>query len=418
MGKYIIKGGNSLSGAVSISGAKNAVLPILCGSILCKEVTLYNCPRLSDTFNTIKILEGLGCKARFENSVINISSQNINSYTIDKEIGSQMRSSVIFLGALLTKAKKCILPLPGGCKLGKRPIDLHIDALKKLGAVFIEENNTLYCNGENMTGCEIVLPFPSVGATENIILAALGAKGKTLIKNPAREPEIIDLQNLLNTMGANVQGCGTDRITIYPCNSLKDKCEYKIMPDRIEAGTYMTACAITGGELFINNIVPQHIQPLTDILEIMGCIINKGHNNLYIEAPKRLTTAKDIITAPYPYFPTDLQPQLTALSTIATGNTTITENVFEARYKHIPQLINMGAKIDMLSNTKFITYGPATLYGTQVEATDLRCGAALILAGLNAKGTTTVSGSEFIERGYENICEKISLIGGNIIYSA
>lgn len=416
MGNFIVEGGNSLSGDICISGAKNSALPILCASILCKEVTLHSCPQLSDTYNTIKILEKLGCKAKFENNTINIQTNGLNSYTIDEKIGEQMRSSIIFLGALLSRTKKAVISLPGGCKLGKRPIDIHLEALKKLGVSIIEENGTLYCNGENMTGCEITLPFPSVGATENIILAGLGARGKTIIRNPAKEPEITDLQCFLNNIGANVQGCGTDKIIIYPCDSFKDLCEYKIMPDRIEAGTYITACAITGGELFINNIIPQHLEALTDILENMGCIIKQNSCSLYIEAPKKLTAPQSISTAPYPYFPTDLQPQITALCTLAKGSCTITENIFEARYRHIPQLISMGAKIDMISNTKFIIYGTSCLYGTRVEATDLRCGAALILAGLGAKGKTIISNSHFINRGYENICEKLNLIGGNIIY--
>ncbi len=415
MGKYIVSGGNVLSGEVNISGAKNSVLPILCASILCRHTLLYNCPALSDTYTTLSILKSLGCKTEFEQNTIDINTHEINQWVVDKELSRQLRSSVIFLGGLLAKFKKALISSPGGCQLGKRPIDIHISALKQMGVIINEENGTLYCDGENMVGCEIALPFPSVGATENIMLAALGAKGTTTVINPAKEPEITDLQNFLICMGANVSGAGTDRIVIEGGTADFDFCEFTIMPDRIETGTYLIAAAITGGEIFINNAVPDHVKALTEVLENMGCIIKQDNSTLYMEAAK-LKNIDKITTNPYPLFPTDLQPQIMSLCCVSKGSVVIEETLFESRYRHIPFLINMGAEINMLSNRKFLVNGVKKLYGTEVEATDLRCGAALIIAGLAAQGQTVINNSHHKQRCYENIFEKLSALGAEIIY--
>ena len=414
MGKYIIQGGNKLSGAINISGAKNAVLPILAAALLIDgTATLHNCPKLSDTNFTVEILRELGCNVTFEDNTITVTSPPIVVSTLSEDLVSKMRSSTIFMGSLLGRCSHVQISQPGGCQLGARPIDLHLSAFKKLGAEVIEDNGYITCTADKLIGAKIDLDYPSVGATENIILSAVKAEGITTIYNAAREPEIVDLQNFLNKAGAKITGAGTGIITILGVDKLHSV-EHTVIPDRIEAGTYLIAGAISGGELFINNVIPCHIQPLISILQSMGCIIKEDNTSVYIDAPSRLVPPVYIRTQPHPGFPTDLQPQLMSLLSLSDGICKVKETVFEGRNKHIPELNKLGAQITIDNNSNFTVTGASKLYGAAVNATDLRCGAALILAGLAAEGTTTVCNSHHVERGYENLCSKLNLVGADI----
>lgn len=410
MGCYIIKGGNRLSGEVNISGSKNAVLPILAGATVQKETTITNIPFLSDVANTLEIMNKLGVKIKSEGNTITTSS-NIISTEIDKELNSKMRSSILFLGALLGKYGECTIYQPGGCQLGNRPINLHIWAMEQMGANICYDNDKIICKGK-LKGTELTLPIPSVGVTENIILASINAKGTTIINNCAKEPEIDDLIKYLNSCGHNIKK-EKNVITIEESSNEKYN-NHKIMGDRIEAGTFMAMAAITSGELFIKNIDPNNMWNIISIFKKIGCIIKTENNSIYIDAPEKLYSIPQIITKPYSGFPTDMQPQMTALLSIANGTSRIKETLFSARNKHIPELNKMGANITMLNDSFFEIKGVNKLIGNEVFAKDLRGGAGLIIAGLGAEGESKVWGSEYVERGYEGICSKIELIGGEI----
>lgn len=416
MGKYIINGGNTLNGEVFISGAKNSVLPILAATVLNSGISiLKNVPMLTDTLVSIDILTHLGCKVSIGTNTLVIDASEIEKNFIPDELIKKMRSSVIFLGSLLGRLNHAEISYPGGCNLGKRPIDFHLNSLKKLNINIIEENDIIKAYTDEIKGCEINLPFPSVGATQNIMLTSVYSTGTTTIKGAAKEPEIIDLQNFLNKMGAKIKGAGSDIIKIIGVNKLCNFTEYTIMPDRIEAGTFLCAAAITGGNLKILDIIPEHLTSLIKILEEVGCIINIDKNSLNINAPKKLNAIKEIETAPYPLFPTDLQPQLMSVLTLANGTSIIKEEIFEARNKHILELNKMKANITGSEN-EFIIKGVNNLEPATVFAKDLRGGAGLILAGLATKGETIVKGSKYIKRGYENIEKKLNIIGANIKY--
>ncbi len=372
---------------------------------------LYNVPKIHDTQITLEILKILGCKIKKNSGKIEINSRYINKTEIPENLMRQMRSTVILAGALLGRFKKVTFSYPGGCEIGSRPIDLHLSAFRKMGIQVEETAGFIKCSCDKITAADINLDFPSVGATENIILAAVLADGTTTINNSAMEPEIIDLANCLNKMGAKIKGAGTNVIKITGVTKLKGT-GYKVMPDRIETGTFLCAAAITGGKIKINNIIPEHVVPVIHKLQEAGCEIEVEKNYIILEAPKKLK-AIEIKTMPYPGFPTDMQQIFGAVLCLAKGTSVIIENIFENRFKYINELIRMGAKIKIEGKTAVIT-GVRKLSGTTVEGHDLRGGAALILAGLAAKGKTNVENIEYVLRGYENIDRKLNMLGANI----
>ncbi|WP_317366602.1 UDP-N-acetylglucosamine 1-carboxyvinyltransferase [uncultured Tyzzerella sp.] len=414
MGKYIIKGGNKLNGEVFISGAKNAVLPILASTVLNSGICiLKNVPMLLDTFVAIDILKDLGCEVNYGENTVVVNSKNMYKTNVKEDLVKKMRSSIIFLGAIISRFKEASISYPGGCNLGKRPIDFHLSAFKELG-IKIEDNQKLIKASVDTIKERIIdLPFASVGATQNIILASIFVKGKVVIKNCAKEPEIIDMVKFLRKMGANIYGEGTYTITVKGVEKLNNIVEYTIMPDRIEAGTFLCMSAITNGNVKINGITPNYVKSLTDILEQMGCNIVIDKDNIKIKNDKKLKCIEFLETKPYPYFPTDLQPQLMALLATADGESIIKENIFEARNKHIPELNKMGCNI-IEDNSTFIIKGVNKLTGKNVFAKDLRGGASLITAGLFAKEKTVVEGADYINRGYEHLDKKLNILGADI----
>lgn len=410
--KYQIEGGKKLEGEICISGSKNASLPIIAASILNKGVThLSNVPDIHDTKVMLEILSVLGCKIKKKNGKIVIDARNLKSYQIPEPLMREMRSSVILAGALLAVHKEALFSYPGGCDIGARPIDLHLDGFRKLNIQIEEEAGQIHCFYDEMIGNEISLDFPSVGATENIMLAATFAKGITRIKNAAMEPEITDLANFLNKMGAMIKGAGTNEIVIEGVTKLKD-ISYTIMPDRIEAGTFLCAIANTGGTAKIKQLRPNHITPVIHKLEECGCKLEIGNDWLLIKGPKKLK-AVDIKTMPYPGFPTDMQSVFASILTTAKGSSMIVENIFENRYKYTSELIRMGSKITIEGRTAVIK-GVKNLTGTTVQSTDLRGGASLVVAALRAKGTTTIEQIGYILRGYEKFDKKLRQLGANI----
>lgn len=410
--KYKLKGVKKLEGIVNISGSKNASLPILAATILNgKKATIYNLPDIKDVKTTLKILELLGCKVDKKKNKVIIDSSNMDKYTVPHDLMRELRSSVILAGSIIGRFKRAIFSYPGGCEIGARPIDLHIENFKKIG-INIEENaGYIVCNCDKIKTAEIHLEFPSVGATENLILASILSDAELTITNAAMEPEIVDLQEFLNRMGAKVYGAGTNCIKVVGVKRLKEV-SYTIMPDRIETGTFLAMCAATSGNLELKNTNYNHIIPVLDKLEEAGCKIEKDKNNIYIEAKKRLR-AIDIKTLPYPGFPTDMQSIFLGMLCNAKGTSVITENIFENRFKCVPELNRMGAKIKIEGNTAIVK-GVRRLTGTEVRATDLRGGIALVIAGLTANGYTKIENIGFIERGYEKLETKLTKIGASI----
>ncbi len=412
MSSYIIEGGHKLEGTVKISGSKNSALPIIAATILnAGKTTLYNVPNIQDTQMMYKILETLGAKIEKKNGKIKIDTSKIEKFEIPPELMHKMRSSVILAGALIGRYQKATFSYPGGCDIGSRPIDLHLKSFEKLGIQVNQNHGNIECNAEKIKGEKIDLDFPSVGATENAILASILAEGTTIITNAAREPEIIDLQNFLNKMGAKIVGAGTDEIQIEGVKKLKD-ISYNIMPDRIETGSFLCFAAATKGNIILENVNATHITPIISKLEEAECKIETSKNKIKIIAPKKLK-AIDIKTMPYPGFPTDMQSVFASMLTIAKGTSIIVENIFENRYKYTQELNKMGAKITVEGKSAIIR-GTRKLYGADVKATDLRGGAALVLAGLIAKGKTQVDDIEYILRGYEKLDYKLQNLGANI----
>ena len=412
MASYIVEGGRKLEGEVSVSGSKNASLPIMAACILSgKTTTLYNVPNIQDTKVTLKILEVLGCRINKKNGKIIIDSKDIKSNEIPDELMRKMRSSVVLAGAIIGRFKKATFSYPGGCDIGTRPIDLHLKGFQKLGVKIEESGGIINCTCDKIVGNNIQLDFPSVGATENIILAAIFAEGETVITNAAMEPEIVDLQEFLNKMGAKVEGAGTNIIKITGVKNLKNV-SYNIMPDRIEAGTLLCMSAITGGEVVVKNIRIEHITPIIHKLEETGSRIILGKNTLAIQGARR-PKATDIKTMPYPGFPTDMQSIFTSMLTVAKGSSMIVENIFENRYRYINELIRMGAKITIEGKVAIVK-GVRKLSSAEVNSTDLRGGAAMCTAALVARGKTKINNIEYILRGYENLDKKLSKLGAKI----
>ena len=412
MASIIIKGGNKLNGEVKISGSKNASLPIIAASILSgKKTTLFNVPDIHDTQVTLKILRYLGCKVYKNHDKIEINSKYIDKMEIPESLMREMRSTVILAGALLGRFKEVTFSYPGGCDIGARPIDLHLKSFKKLGINIAEEYGFIRCSCDKIVSANIDLDFPSVGATENIILASVFAQGKTSITNAAREPEIVDLVNILNKMGAKISGEGTNVIEIEGVTKLHEV-KYRVMPDRIEAGTFLCAGAMAGGKIKITNARTEQLIPIISKLEEAGCQIEKDNTSVTLQAPKRLK-AIEIKTMPYPGFPTDMQSIFGSMLSFAKGTSIITENIFENRFKYLQELKRMGAKSKQEGNVAIIT-GVKMLTGAKVKSTDLRGGAAMVLAGLKARGITEVTNIEYILRGYEGLETKLRKLGADI----
>ena len=414
MEKYIINGGNKLFGEVPIIGAKNAVLPILAATVInASENTISNIPRLKDVEVMIQILTSLGAKVKQDGDLVVIDSSTIDNVILPEELVREMRSSIVFMGALLARFGESTLSYPGGCEIGPRPIDLHLKSLRQMGAVIEESHGYLHCKAKKLKGADIQLDYPSVGATENIRLAAVTADGTTIIRNAAREPEIIDLQDYLNKAGSRVKGAGSSIIVIEGVKKLQ-ACEHRIIPDRIVAGTYMVASAITNGDIVIKNIVVEHLQSIIAKLKETGTKTIINNNDIRIIGPEKLSPIEMLQTLPFPGFPTDMQAQFMALLAVAGGTSIVNETVFENRFKHAEELTRMGANIKTFGNVAVIK-GVDELTGAKVFAKDLRGGAALVLAGLLAKGVTEVENVHHINRGYEKLYYNLQKLGANII---
>ncbi len=414
MGKFIIQGGKKLEGEIFVHGAKNSVLPILASTICAKgESVIHNCPKLSDVESTIKILKYLGAKITRKNDTLIVNTNEIYRNDIPDFLMREMRSSIIFLGALISRFKQAKLSFPGGCELGPRPIDLHLKALEQMGLCIDEYHGVLDCIvKDRLSGTKISLSFPSVGATENIMIAATLSSGTTVISNAAREPEICDLSAYLIKCGAKIYGAGEGTITIEGVEKLYPA-EHTIIPDRIAVATFMSAAAITGGHIIINGINSSHLEAILSVFEETGCRINFDKRNITINCIKKINPIKIVRTMPYPGFPTDSQAPIMAMLTVASGTSVFIENIFESRYKHVGELSRMGAKIKVNSRVAVIE-GVDNLSGANVKADDLRGGAALIVAGLAADGMTKISNINYIDRGYEKIEETLNLVGAKI----
>lgn len=414
--KLIINGGNQLQGEIAVQGAKNSILPLLSATVLISqgECILHNCPRLTDVDYAMRILSCIGVRCRREGGTVITDASAITNNEIPQSLMREMRSSIVFLGAMLGRMNSCKLSFPGGCELGPRPIDLHLSALREMGAEITEQHGYLLCEApRGLHGADISLSFPSVGATENIMLAAVRAKGVTQIHNAAREPEICDLAEFLTSCGAKVLGAGTDIITVEGVEKLHSA-EHRVISDRIVAATYLTAVACCKGELILTGTDSAHSGQIIPLLQSMGCkIYSFGKDSIYIRAKGRLKAPPTIRTMPYPGFPTDAQALLMTAAATAQGTTVFVENIFENRYRHVSELSRMGAKIKVEGKVAVVE-GVPTLYGGELQATDLRGGAALVLAALSAEGRSVVSRLCYIDRGYENIEASLRLVGADI----
>lgn len=413
MSKLLVEKSPPLRGNVRISGAKNSALPILAASLLgTEDIILEDVPQLKDVEVMCEVLSSLGAKVEFlDKGVIKINSKNVNSYETPYELMSKMRASFLVMGPLLTRLGKAKTSMPGGCAIGTRPIDLHLKGFRALGAEIDVDHGYIGAYADKLVGDRIYLDFPSVGATENIMMAAVMAEGETIIDNAAMEPEIVDLANFLNKLGAQIKGVGTSTIRIKGVKELGGA-THSIIPDRIEAGTFMVAAAITKGDVIVENVITSHIKPIIAKLREAGCEVWEEEDKVRVVGTDNLK-AVDIKTLPYPGFPTDMQAQFMALMSVAQGTSVIIETVFENRFMHVDELKRMGADIK-IDGRSAIVQGVSELMSAPVKATDLRAGAALILAGLKADGVTEISDIYHIDRGYENIEEKFTKLGAKI----
>ena len=413
MDKFVIKGGNPLVGEVEIGGAKNAALAILTAAIMTDEpVTVENIPDVSDINVLLEAISVIGATTeRIDRHTVRINGSTIGSISVDYEFIKKIRASYYLLGALLGKYKRAEVPLPGGCNIGSRPIDQHLKGFRALGATVEIRHGVIVASAENLHGAHIFMDMVSVGATINIMMAAALAQGNTIIENAAREPHVVDTANFLNSMGANIKGAGTDVIRIRGVEKLH-RSTYAIVPDMIEAGTYMFAAAATKGDVLVKNIIPKHLEAMTAKLVEIGCEVEEFDDAVRITAKHRLGRTH-VKTLPYPGFPTDMQPQISVVLGLAEGTSIVTESIFENRFKYVDELARMGASIKVEGNTAIID-GIATLTGARINAPDLRAGAALVIAGLAAEGITVVEDIVYIERGYEDFDKKLRLLGAEI----
>ncbi len=409
----IIDGPAELSGELTVQGAKNSTLPLLAAALLCKgQTVLHNCPDLSDVDTALRILEHAGCRCKREGHDLIVDSA-VTQCEIPEELMRSMRSSIVFLGAMISRCGSARLCAPGGCELGPRPIDLHLSSLRRLGVDIVETGGWLECSApKGVEGSYVSLAFPSVGATENLILAAVCGKGTTIIANAAREPEISDLCEYLNRCGARVYGAGESCVIIDGVKELYG-CEHRVMPDRIAAVTYMAAAAVTGGNVTLRDVDNTHILPMLGPFEESGCEVRQLGGCLNIMAPRRLNPVRHIRTMPYPGFPTDAQPAIMSMAAVGRGTSMFVENIFENRYRHAEGLGRMGAKIKVEGKVAVVE-GVERLTGAAVESADLRGGAALVVAGLSAQGRTQVSGTQFIRRGYEDLAKHLADLGARV----
>ncbi len=414
MSKFIVKNSGKLSGTIKIEGAKNAALPIISASLLSGgECRLTNVPNVNDIILISEILCKLGGKlSDLSNSELKIDTSKLKSVKPPYDLVSGLRASFLVMGPLLAREGKAVVSLPGGCRIGTRPVDLHLKGFREMGAEISQSHGVITAKAKRLYGAEIYLDYPSVGATENIMMAATLAEGTTIINNAATEPEITDLAAFLRKMGAKIKGDGTEKITVIGVNSMHGA-EYSVMPDRIEAGTYLVAAAATGGDVTVKGCKPAHLKPITAKLTEMGAEITEGSGSVKIKADGRLKAA-DISTLPYPGFPTDMQAQFSALLSTSDGTSIVKETVFENRFLYAGGLKRMGANIKTEGRSAIIE-GEKQLTGAPVEATDLRAGAALVIAALSAKGSSEISEIEHIDRGYFHMDEKLNSLGANII---
>ncbi len=415
METILVKKSGALNGHLKVNGSKNSILPILAATLLTKDkCILHDIPKLEDVNVMCDLLSNLGAKITMldENS-LEIQADDITNYEAPYDLISKMRASFLVMGSLLSRINKARVSMPGGCAIGTRPIDLHLKGFKNLNINISSNKGYIQAESECIIGNHVYLDFPSVGATENIMMAACRAKGQTIIENAAEEPEIVDLANFINSMGGKIEGAGTRNIIITGVKELHGT-DYTIIPDRIEAGTYMVAAVITGGELYIDNVIPAHVQPVISKLREIGAEIIEDDDSVIVRS-KGIINSTDIKTLPYPGFPTDMQAQFMLLLSLANGTSVINETIFENRFMHANELLRMGANIKIEGNTAIVN-GLNNLTGTKVKATDLRAGAALILAGLIADGETEISEVHHIKRGYADIVEKLQSVGANITY--
>ena len=411
MSKYIIKGGKKAEGKVRINGAKNSALPILAASVLCNKCIIHNCPGLTDVKAALDILNHLGSKYKKESNTIVLDNSNIVNDDIPDDLMREMRSSIVFLGAIVSRCKSAKISYPGGCELGPRPIDMHISAMKKFGVSITETGGYLECKvKDKLKGAVIHFPFPSVGATENAMITAVNAQGNTIIYNGAREPEILDLADFLNKCGAEISIDKTGTIYIAGVSKLCGEAEHTVISDRVEAATFLSIAAVTKGEIMLNKAKAEHLISVLPVFEEMGCYIKTSQDGIYIKGTEKLRAPKLIRTMPYPGFPTDMQAPLMASAIVAEGTSVFVENIFESRYKHVAELIRMGANIKTEGKVAIVT-GVDKLHGATVRCTDLRGGAAICIAALNTEEPTTVYEINHIERGYENFDGNLKSLG-------
>ncbi|MGN0468187.1 MAG: UDP-N-acetylglucosamine 1-carboxyvinyltransferase [Acutalibacteraceae bacterium] len=413
MEKLVIHGGNRLSGEVEISGAKNAAVAIIPATLLAQDVCrIENIPHISDVTCMIKILNNMGAGVKLINKhTIEIDTRTVNSYIVPHEMTKKLRASYYLIGALLGRFCRAKVALPGGCNFGVRPIDLHIKGFELLGATATVENAMINAYADNLTGSAIYMDKVSVGATINVMLAAVKARGLTIIENAAKEPHIVDLANFLNAMGADVRGAGTDVIKIHGVKSLHG-CSYSIIPDQIEAGTYMVAAAATGGDVLVKNVIPKHLESISAKLIECGVRITEYDDSIRVESNGKFKRC-NIKTMPHPGFPTDMQPQMSVLLSVADGTSLVSEGVWDNRFKYVDQLVRMGANVQV-DGTIAVFQGVKELTGAPVRADDLRAGAAMVIAGLIARGVTEIEDILYIDRGYEDYVEKLKNLGADI----
>lgn len=413
MGKILVNGGHRLFGEISISSSKNAYLPILAGCVLTdKKVVLKDYPKYLDTENMCRILENLGAKITLTQDILEVDSSLISKAEIPNELASLVRSSIFMLGAIVGRFRKAKVAYPGGCEIGARPIDYILGGLRSLGVKVVEKHGYIYCDAAKMKPATIILDFPSVGTTESLIMASVLLEGETTLFNVAKEPEIVDLQNFLNSMGAKVSGAGSDKIVIKGVKNLKGT-EYSPIKDRIVAGTYMIATVMCGGKASFSGVKPEHLQAVLSKLDKSGCKIEHKHDKIIVTANRKPKALGRIETAVFPGIPTDLQPQLVSLGTISEGTSIVVENIFESRFKHIPELKKMGANISQKDRVAVIG-GVKSLYGADVTGYDLRGSVALVLAGLVAEGYTTIDKADFVDRGHKDIVGELASLGAEI----
>ena len=410
---FLVRGGERIKGTMRVGAAKNAVLPIMAASILAPGAsTVIRCPRIADVESMRGILQCLGCASRWTPRGLEINAENLQSGDMPEHLSKRVRSSIFLLGPILGRLRRAAVVYPGGCEIGLRPIDLHLSGLRRMGVEIREEGGVLYCDGKGMHAADVHLDYPSVGATENVMMAAVLTEGRTTITNAAREPEIENLQDYINALGGRIQGAGTATVVIDGVCRLRPAA-FEPMPDRIAAGTYLCAAAITGGEITLENVRPGDLTAVCEKLREMQCAITEGRDAITLRAPERLRAFSTLQTQPHPGFPTDMQSQMLALAAVAEGSSMVVENVFENRFALAGDLCRMGASIRVAGRAALVQ-GVERLHGAQTAARDLRGGAALVLAALCARGETLVFGAELIDRGYERMEEELSRLGADI----